>query len=232
VTDLLKELQRIVNAAIQAQAAGQDQRQALVYDLSRIDLEALRGEFATGGRRATVLQDVRQIVERKLADRLAQNPLRMNYYSRYQEIVAEYNREKDRTTIEDTFAALVELVDGLDEEQRRAAQEGLSEDELAVFDLIQNGELTKAERERVKEASRALLVSLKGVLATMERWTQNTQTQAEVETLVLDNLYRDLPTPPFSEKDKEEVAEKVYGHIWQRSVGGELGAGGVVSAGA
>lgn len=232
VTDLLKELHRIVNAAIQAQAAGQDQRQALVYDLSRIDLEALRGEFATGPRRATVLQDVRQIVERKLADMLAQNPLRMDYYRRYQEIVAEYNREKDRTTIEDTFAALVELVEGLDEEQRRAAQEGLSEDELAVFDLIQNGELTKAERERVKEASRALLVSLKGVLATMERWTQNTQTQAEVETLVLDNLYRDLPTPPFSEKDKEDVAEKVYRHIWQRSVGGEFGVGGAVSAGA
>ena len=58
------------------------------------------------------------------------------------------------------------------------------------------------------------------------------QTQAEVETAVLDNLYRDLPTPPFTDQDKEEVAEKVYRHIFLRSLGGEFGAGGAVGAGA
>jgi type I restriction enzyme R subunit len=227
VTDLLKELHRIVNAAIQAQTAGQDQRKALIYDLSRIDLEALRNEFAAGPHRATVLQDVRQVVERKLANMLAQNPLRMDYYRKYQEIVADYNREKDRTAIESTFAALASLIANLDAEQMRAAQEGLSEDELAVFDLIQSEVLTKAERERVKQASRELLVSLRAVLATMERWTEKEQTQAEVQMAVLDSLYRDLPTPPFSEKDKEEAAEKVYRHIWSRSRGADLGAGAV-----
>lgn len=54
---------------------------------------------------------------------LQQNPQRMDYYRKYQEIVADYNREKDRTTIEDTFARLVELVQNLDAEQRRAAEE-------------------------------------------------------------------------------------------------------------
>jgi type I restriction enzyme R subunit len=38
-------------------------------------------------------------------------------------------------TIEETFAKLVELANSLDAEQRRAAEEGLSEDELALFDL-------------------------------------------------------------------------------------------------
>ena len=33
-------------------------------------------------------------------------------------IIADYNREKDRTTIEETFRRLVELVNSLDEEQR------------------------------------------------------------------------------------------------------------------
>jgi type I restriction enzyme R subunit len=62
-------------------------------------------------------------VEDKLAKMLQQNPQRMDYYRKYQEIVADYNREKDRTTIEDTFARLVELVQNLDAEQRRAAEE-------------------------------------------------------------------------------------------------------------
>jgi type I restriction enzyme R subunit len=103
---------------------------------------------------------------------------------------------------------------------------------LAVFDLIQNGDLTKAERERVKEASRALLASLRAILATMERWTEKAQTQAEVQTVVMDNLFRDLPTPPFSETEKEQVAERVYRHIWQRAQGGDFGVSGATGVGA
>ena len=53
---------------------------------------------------------------------LAQNPARMDYQQRYEEIVADYNREKDRVTIEETFRRLTELVDELDEEQRRAVE--------------------------------------------------------------------------------------------------------------
>ena len=60
---------------------------------------------------------------------LARNPMRMDYYRKYQEIVADYNREKDRVTVEETFAELVELANSLDAEQRRAAEEGLSDDE-------------------------------------------------------------------------------------------------------
>ena len=83
------------------------------------------------------MQDIRELVEQKLAQMLLRNPQQMDYYKKYQEIVADYDREKDRATIEDTFAKLVDLVKTLDAEQRRAAEEGLSEDELALFDLLQ-----------------------------------------------------------------------------------------------
>jgi type I restriction enzyme R subunit len=147
VTDLLKELHRIVNQAIRAQQqpAGDDDppRQ---YDLSQVDLEKLRNEFAKKvKRKAATLQDIRQVVEDKLAQMLQQNPQRMDYYRKYSEIIADYNREKDRVTIEDTFARLVDLVNSLDAEQRRAAEEGLSEDELALFDLLQKDNITRAD---------------------------------------------------------------------------------------
>jgi type I restriction enzyme, R subunit len=64
VTALLKELHRIVNEAIRTQAPGEDQAEGLTFDLSRIDLERLRDEFARKVRRkATALQDIRDIVE-------------------------------------------------------------------------------------------------------------------------------------------------------------------------
>ena len=46
-------------------------------------------------------------------------------------------------------------MNSLDEEQQRAAKEGLSEDELALFDLLQKDGLNKSARERVKQASKA-----------------------------------------------------------------------------
>ena len=64
-------------------------------------------------------------------------------------------------TVEETFRRLTELIVELDAEQRRAVEEGLSEDELALFDLLKKEDLGKVERERVKQASRDLLASIK-----------------------------------------------------------------------
>ena len=146
--------------------------------------------------------------------------MRMDYYKKYQEIIADYNREKDRVTVEETFAQLVALAKGLDAEQRRTVEEGLSDDELALFDLLFKESISKADRERLKQASRTLLASLRELLRPMHDWTQNTATQAEVKIFILDNLWQSLPRPPFTEDETEEVAARVYDYVWQRSASG------------
>jgi type I restriction enzyme R subunit len=221
VTEVLKELHRIVNEAIRTAAPGEDHAEGLTVDLSQIDFARLRAEFASKVRRKhTALQDIRDVVEKKLAQMLARNPMRMDYYKKYQEIVADYNREKDRATVEATFAQLVELAASLDAEQRRAAEEGLSDDELALFDLLFRDSISKADRERLKQASRSLLSSLRDLLGSMQDWTQKATTQAKVKVFILDNLYRALPRPPFTETETEEIAARVYDYVWQRSASG------------
>jgi len=223
VTDLLKELHKIVNEAIRTQAPGDDQAEARFYDLSQIDLKKLRDEFAKKvKRKATAIQDIRQILEEKLAQMLAQNPQRMDYYKKYSEIIADYNREKDRVTIEETFTKLVDLMKTLDQEQQRAAKEGLSEDELALFDLLKKPVLGNAAREKVKLASKTLLESVNKLIAPLERWTEKEQTKALVETEILDHLFRVLPSPPFTDEDKQAAAERVYQHVWQQSARGHF----------
>jgi len=122
-----------------------------------MDFERLRDEFAKKVKRKnTVLQDIREIVEKKLQQMLARNPQRMDYYKKYQDIIADYNREKDRASVEETFARLFDLANSLDAEQRRAVQEGLSEDELALFDLlfrIISGRPTEKNSNRPAERS-------------------------------------------------------------------------------
>jgi type I restriction enzyme R subunit len=221
VTALLKELHRIVNEAIRAAEPGVDHAEGFKVDLSQIDFDKLRQEFGKVRWKHVALQDIRDVVEQRLGRMLANNPTRMDYYRKYQEIIADYNREKDRVTVEQTFADLLALAQSLDAEQRRAAEEGLNEEELALFDLLFKENITKGEREQLKQASKRLLISLQALMGPMPHWTENASTQAEVQTAILDHLYRDLPRPPFTDHETDEIADRVYGYVWQRSASGE-----------
>jgi type I restriction enzyme R subunit len=224
VTAVLKELHLIVNEAIRAQSPGDDQTEAKTYDLSKIDMEKLRDEFAKKvKRKATAVEDLRALIEHKLALMMRANPERMDYYRKYSEIVADYNREKDRVTIEDTFAQLADLLANLNQEQRRAAEEGLTEDELAIFDLLKKDKLTKKQRETVKAASKHLLTKVLEVVATRHDWIAKEPTKAEVEVLIQTEVFTLLPDPPFDEDDKVALAERVYQHVFQQSSAGAFG---------
>jgi type I restriction enzyme R subunit len=191
-------------------------------DLSQIDFARLREEFAQKVRyQHTALHDIRDVVEKKLQQMLARNPIGMDYYRKYPEIITDYNREKDRVTVEETFARLIELANSLDAEQRRAAEEGLSDDEYALFQMLFKENISKADRERLKQASRSLLASLRDLLRPMPAWTENTSTQAEVKIFILDTLWRNLPRPPFSDQETEALAGRVYDYVWQRSASGD-----------
>ena len=197
ITEVMKTLHRIVNDAIIAHAAAPDDTTGITIDLSAIDFETLREEFTKNARRKqTVLQDIRDVVEKKLQAMLARNPQRMDFYKKYMEIIADYNREKERASVEDTFARLVVLAESLDEEQKRAAKEGLGEDELALFELLCHENISKKDRERVKQASRQLLTALTALLPGLEHWTEKEQTQADVQVLILNELVSNLPNPP------------------------------------
>ena len=221
ITSVLKQLHRIVNNAVRTAAPGDDHRDAIAIDLSRLDFEKLREEFATKARRkANVLHDIRQIVEHALLRMMAANPLTMDYYRRYQEIVADYNREKDRATIEKTFGLLVTLAGELDAEQRRAAEEGLSERELALFDLLGKPRLAKTERERLKQASRELYAALVALVQPMPAWTENETTQSRVRVEIRDRLFVALPDPDYSEMERSAFAERVFNYVFGQSVAG------------
>jgi len=123
---------------------------------------------------------------------------------------------------EDHAGGLTVDLSSIDFKKLRAAEEGLTEDELALFDLLFKKKISKADREKLKQASRGLLASLQDLLKPMPRWTKNSQTQAEVEVFVMNNLFSALPNPPFTSDETEEISRKVYDFIWQRSESGHV----------
>ena len=101
--------------------------------------------------------------------------------------------------------------------------EGLSDAELALFDLLFTANISKVDRERVKQASKSLLAALTELLKPIPDWTRNTTTQAEVKVLILDSLWPTLPRPPFTDEDTETLAARVYDYVWQRGAAGVSG---------
>jgi type I restriction enzyme R subunit len=79
-------------------------------------------------------------------------------------------------------------------------------------------------RERVKQASRELLASIKARLAELDRFWEKEQTKADVEVFILDEVFAHLPTPPFTADEKRLVAENVYAHVWQQAMSGGFAA--------
>ena len=85
--------------------------------LGAIDLEKLRVEFKEKKVKRKAYRaggHLREVVGGKKLERmLAQNPLRMDYYKKYSEIIADYDRDKDRVTIEEEpVTKLVEICEG------------------------------------------------------------------------------------------------------------------------
>ena len=215
ISDIMKELQGIVDEAIDVLPAGQNDESEL-YDISAIDFDKLRSEFAKSEKKRTTVQDLKTAIEQKLRRLLKENPLRTDLQRRYEEIVEEYNRELDRVTIERTFERLLKFVKELDDEEDRAVREGLDEESLAVFDLLRKPDLSAAEIRAIKKVAVELLETLKAEKLKIHDWRDKEATRDAVRNEIRDFLWADatgLPDPAYSDSDVETKAEAVFRHI-------------------
>ena len=140
---------------------------------------------------------------KKLNRLLDQNPLRIDFYERYQEIIEDYNQGKEYRSIKEIFDELVVLLGDLSEESKRAERENLEEDELTVFDMLsRDKKISDKEKTQVKEAARELLKRLKKKEFKVQHWTKKTQTASAVKKVIEDYLFEKLPSPSYDEDIK------------------------------
>ena len=157
-----------------------------LFDLSRIDFDKLRERFAKGERR-TQTQKLRTAVERKLEELAALNPTRSSLIERFQELIAEYNAGS--LNVERLFDALMAFIRDLDDEEGRAIREGLSEEELAIVDILTKPEpeLTADEHALVKQVAKAMLETLKREKLVLD-WRLKERAKAAVRSAIQHSL--------------------------------------------
>jgi type I restriction enzyme, R subunit len=217
ISDIMRQLHEIVDQSIKVNQPT-DTDNSKLYDISKIDFERLRKEFPNVPNKRTMVQNLRQIVEEKLQMMLMQNPLRTDYQKHYEQIVEEYNREKDRVTIEQTFEALLKLTGEMDEEQQRAVKEGLDQETLALFDLLRKPDLEKKDIDRLKKVAIELLAVLKKEKLKVENWREKEATRDAVRQSIFDYLYDEntgLPVDSYETDEIQHMADDVFGHIYR-----------------
>ena len=111
ISDIIRKLHGVVDLAIDLRGASVG-RDPAVYDISAIDFDRLKREFERSRSQRTTVQTLKQAVEQRLQRLLARNPLRADFQEHYERIVAAYNHEKKRATIERTFEELLKFVRG------------------------------------------------------------------------------------------------------------------------
>ncbi|GGK71768.1 type I restriction endonuclease subunit R [Rufibacter glacialis] len=216
ITDILIELHAIVDEAVDPIEFQAEDPNRKPYDISKIDFNKLKEEFANSKKRNTTVQNLKNYIEQKLAKMMRQNPLRNDFYKRYQEIIADYNNEKDRRTIEETFEHLMRFMQDLNEEDMRASREGLNQEHLALFDQLQKPNLSKSDRERIKKVAKDLLEALKINQTKYSRWREKEASQADVKTFIYNHLWDEVNGLPesFTPEEIQEKSNKLYGFIF------------------
>ncbi|MEW6063995.1 MAG: type I restriction endonuclease subunit R [Bacillota bacterium] len=180
-------------------------------DLSRIDFEALR-KFFDKSKKHTEVEKLKGLINAKLNKMVRLNKSRVDFAERFQKLIDEYN--SGALNVELMFDKLLAFARELTEEEKRSMAEQLTEEELALFDILTKPEpkLTAKDKAQVKKVIRELLDTLKREKLVLD-WRKRQQTRAAVLITIQDSLDRELPRA-YTPEIFNQKCDLVYQHIY------------------
>ena len=185
-----------------------------IIDLSQIDFEALRRRFLEGQRNTQVAR-LKAAISAKLDKMVRFNKLRIDYLEKFQQLIDEYN--SGAINIEVFFDRLLSFVKKLNEEEKRGIKENLTEEELALFDLLKKTDMTKKEAKDVKLAAKKLLDVLKQEKLVLD-WRKKQQARAEV-IFTIETMLDEMLPRTYTPELYQEKCNIAYQHIYDSYYG-------------
>ena len=213
ITAVMSDVEALLNDSIATEGyriGGMPHSDPLI-NLSEIDFAGLQKKFADGEKHSEA-EKLKRLIAFNLARLVTANRSRINFMEKFQQLIDEYNTGS--RNIESFFKELVEFANGLSAEEQRTMAENLSEEELAIFDILTRPEppLNDKEREAVKKVAREMIAKLKTERLVID-WRQKSQARAAVQQMIA-NYFRDLPSPPYTKEIKQQKRELTFGHIY------------------
>lgn len=214
ITDLMVEINNIISDYVEIEHSYMINEEIKRFDISGIDFDLLRREFAKVKNQNLLMRDLEEIIQLKLDRMLFTNPERINYYERYQKIIDDYNSEQDRATIEKTFMDLMDLANKMNQEEQRYVREGFkSDEELTLYDMLFRNDLNKNDIKKLKTVAAELLNKIKAKISEYDHWTDKQETKAAVDNLIRDTLWAELPEC-YDEASIWGYRQRIYEYVY------------------
>ena len=139
------------------------------------------------------------------------NKGRVDFLDRFKKMIDEYNLGS--ANVEQVYQELIKLAQDLNTEERRHIKEDLSEEELAVFDILMKPapELSTRDRNQVKRVAKELLETLKREKFSLD-WRKRQQSRASVK-LAIEDMLDKLPEV-FTKELDEQKCYQVWQHVY------------------
>ena len=216
LSEVIAEIERLVDEAVTGAAinapipSGDDLHKLL--DLSTIDFEKLSQLFDQGSRK-TATEMLKGQAEEKAKNLVAKNPTRVQILERLQALIDQYNTGS--MGVEELFEELKAFTGDLDAEEARHLREGLTEEELAIFDILTRPEpaLSKVQEVQVKKIAGKLLSKLKTEKLILD-WRLKESAKAAVREAIREEL--DQLPDVYERKIWEEKVERTYQFVFEQ----------------
>lgn len=219
IDEIMADVEALLNDSIATESyrIGAAPHAQPVIDLSKIDFGKLEQQFVQG-RKRTECEKLKGQIELKLAQMVRLNKGRMDFLARFQQLIAEYNAGSHN--LDAFFTELTTFARGLNKEAQRAAREDMTEEELALFDLLTQPEprqLGDREKAAVKQVAKSLLAKLKREKLVLD-WRLKPNVRADVERTIRDE-FKALPEPAYNDAMRREKRTLAYAHIYDNYAG-------------
>lgn len=221
ISDVMRQIEDVLDRSIATEGYVIREPEAAyglghIIDLSKINFDALRKRFEQGRKRMEI-EKLKSTLGRVIFDMCRENPTRRDYLAQFQQMIDEYN--SGSANVDEFFKQLVEFSQKLKEEERRNMAENLSDEELAIFDILMKPplEMTESDKRKVKVAARDLLEKLKKQKLVLD-WRKRQQARAEVRVAIEETLDQELP-PVFSKQLFSVKCDAIYQHVFEAYFG-------------
>jgi len=211
VSPVLRRVEQLLDESVAAKAylipEGQAPRQ---IDLNQVDWRVLEQTFQQGHKR-TAAERLRSLLTTRVTHLARLNPTRADLLERFQRLIDEYNAGS--SNVEEFFQQLIAFTKELSDEEKRGVAEALTEEQLAIYDLLirPSPELSDSERAQVKRVAESLLDVLKREKLVLD-WRKEQRSRASVRLAVeekLDELPEKFTRPLYAQK-----CDVVYQHVF------------------
>jgi type I restriction enzyme R subunit len=219
ISDIMSEIEEVLDQSIATEGyiihEAPEGYNAKV-DLGQIDFEALRKYFDKA-KKNTEIEKLKGLINSKVSKLVRLNKSRVDYADRFQKLIDEYNN--GALNVELMFDKLLAFARELNEEEQRSMAEQLTEEELALLDILTKPEpkLTGKDKAQVKKVIRELLGTLKHEKLVLD-WRKRQQTRAAVLITIQDALDRELPRA-YTPEVFNRKCDLVYQHIYDSYYG-------------